>query len=129
MAQWRSRAEHYSSLRRTEDLDLALLISCLFTQPPCNGFSCCGAQTLGHSGFPGCSSFSNCSTWALVVAAWASAVAVPGLWNTGSITLVHGLSCSTACGIFPTQGSNLCSLHWQADSLPLSYQGSPEGAV
>ena len=31
-------------------------------------------------------------------------------------------------GIFPTQGSNLhllCLLHWQADSLPLSYQGSP----
>ena len=30
-------------------------------------------------------------------------------------------------GIFPTQGSNpclLCLLHWQADSLPLSYQGT-----
>ena len=24
-------------------------------------------------------------------------------------------------GIFPTQGSNLCLLHWQEDSLPLSY--------
>ena len=29
-------------------------------------------------------------------------------------------------GIFPTQGSNLCLLHWQADSLPLSHQGSPK---
>ena len=29
-------------------------------------------------------------------------------------------------GIFPTQRSNLCLLHWQADSLPLSYQGSPD---
>ena len=28
-----------------------------------------------------------------------------------------GLSCSAACGIFPAQGSNLCPLHWQADSL------------
>ena len=28
-------------------------------------------------------------------------------------------------GIFPTQGLNLCLLHWQADSLPLSRQGSP----
>ena len=28
-------------------------------------------------------------------------------------------------GIFPTQGSNLCLLHWQADSLPLSLLGSP----
>ena len=27
--------------------------------------------------------------------------------------------------IFPTQGSNLCLLHWQADSLPLSYLRSP----
>ena len=28
-------------------------------------------------------------------------------------------------GIFPTQGSNLCLLHWQAGSLPLSHQRSP----
>ena len=28
--------------------------------------------------------------------------------------------------IFPTQGSNLCLLHWQADSLPLSHLGSPQ---
>ena len=28
-------------------------------------------------------------------------------------------------GIFPTQGSDLCLLHWQADSLPLSHLGSP----
>ena len=28
-------------------------------------------------------------------------------------------------GIFPTQGLNLSLLHWQADSLPLSPQGSP----
>ena len=28
-------------------------------------------------------------------------------------------------GIFLTQGSNPCLLHWQADSLPLSYQGVP----
>ena len=28
-------------------------------------------------------------------------------------------------GIFPTQGSILCLWHWQADSLPLSYLGSP----
>jgi len=28
-------------------------------------------------------------------------------------------------GIFPTQGSNLCLLHCQVDSLPLSHQGNP----
>ena len=33
-----------------------------------------------------------------------------------SVVLVHGLSCSAACGIFLDQGSNLCPLHWQADS-------------
>ena len=30
-----------------------------------------------------------------------------------------------ACGIFPDQGSNPCLLHWQAESLSLSHQGSP----
>ena len=49
----------------------------------------------------------------------------PGLWSTGLIVVVHGLSCSVACGIFPDQGSNPCLLHWQVGSLPLSYQGSP----
>ena len=28
-------------------------------------------------------------------------------------------------GIFPTQGLNLCLLHWRVDSLPLSHLGSP----
>ena len=28
-------------------------------------------------------------------------------------------------GIFPTQGSNPCLLHWQADSLPLRHHRSP----
>ena len=47
------------------------------------------------------------------------------LWSTGSAVVVRGLSCSKACGIFPDQGSNPHLLHWQADSLPLSHQGSP----
>ena len=55
---------------------------------------------------------------------WASAAAVPGLQSTGSVVVVHALSCPVACGIFPDQGSNLCLPHWQADSLPLSHQGS-----
>ena len=32
-------------------------------------------------------------------------------------------------GIFPTYGLNLCILHWQADSLPLSHLGSPQGSL
>ena len=39
---------------------------------------------------------------------------------------VHRLSCSAACGIFPDQGSHLCPLHWQADSLPPETPGKPE---
>ena len=35
-----------------------------------------------------------------------------------------GLVAPQAAGIFPTQGSNLRLLHWQADSLPLSHQRS-----
>ena len=43
----------------------------------------------------------------------------------GSVVVAHGLSCSTACGIIPDQGSNPCPLHWQADSQPVRHQGSP----
>ena len=32
-------------------------------------------------------------------------------------------------GIVPAQGSNLCLLHRQADSLPLRYVGSPYGII
>ena len=54
-----------------------------------------------------------------------SVVVDHGLYSTGSIVVANGLSCSTACGIFPDQGLNLCRLHWQADSQPLCHQGSP----
>ena len=36
----------------------------------------------------------------------------------------HRLSSSKAGVIFPAQGSNLCPLHWQADSYPRSRQES-----
>ena len=55
----------------------------------------------------------------------ASVVVAPGLLNTGSVLVVHGLSCPAACGIFPDQGSNPCLLHWQAESLALSQEGVP----
>ena len=51
-------------------------------------------------------------------------VVAPRLQSTGSVVVVHGLSCSTACGIFLDQELNLCLLHWQADSSPLSHQGN-----
>ena len=46
--------------------------------------------------------------------------------RAGSVIVAHGPSCSTACGIFPGQGSNPCLLYWQADSQPLRHQGSPK---
>ena len=53
-----------------------------------------------------------------------SVVAAPRLQSTDSVVMVLRLSCSAACG-FPDQESNLRLLHWQADSSPPSYQGSP----
>ena len=47
------------------------------------------------------------------------------LQSIGWEVVALGLSCPTACGIFPDQGSNTCPLTWQADSLPLDHQGSP----
>ena len=58
----------------------------------CGGFSCCGVRALGT---------------------WSSVVAARGLSSTGSVVVVHGLGCSTACGLFSDQGSNLYLLHWQ----------------
>ena len=59
-----------------------------------------------------CSGFSCCRARAL------------GPW--ASVLVARGLSCSMACGIFPDQGLNPCSLHWQVDSYPLYQQGSPQ---
>ena len=82
-----------------------------------------------------------CAGFTLVVESWGCClVAVHGLLtavgfscagararqSTGSVVVAHGLSCSLARGIFLDQGSNLNLLHWQADSLPLNHQGSPQ---
>ena len=47
----------------------------------------------------------------------------------GSVVVAHGPSCSAACGILPDQGSNLRPLPQQADSQPLSHQGSPNAEL
>ena len=79
-----------------------LLSSCSVWASHSGGFSCCRAQALGLLGSRSCSSRT--------------------LESTGSIVVAHGLSCSTACGIFLAQGSNMCVLHWQVDSLLLTLQ-------
>ena len=58
--------------------------------------------------------------------AMGSGALAPRLWSTDSIIVGQGLSCSEACGIFPCQWWNQRLLHWQARSLPLSHQGSPD---
>ena len=64
-----------------------LLSSCGAPASHCGGFSCCRAQALG------CTSFSSCGT--------------NTVQSTGSIILVHKLSCSAICRIFLDQGLNL----------------------
>ena len=56
---------------------------------------------------------------------WPLLLRSTGSRRAGSVIMAHGPSCSAACGIFPDQGSNPCTLHWQADSQPLRHQGSP----
>ena len=68
--------------------------------------SCCGAWALGQGGFRSCGG--------------------TGGSRAQARELSHRLSCSAACAIFLGQGSNLCLLHWQEDSLPLGHQGSPQ---
>ena len=44
--------------------------------------------------------------------------------SCGALALGAWTSVVVACVIFPDQGLNLCLLHQQVDSLPLSHQGS-----
>ena len=46
----------------------------------------------------------------------------------GSVVVVHGLSCSTACGIFPDQGLNWCPA-LQGGFLTTGPPGKPQGSI
>ena len=83
----------------------------------CEGFSLVvvtgGYSTLWCSGFS--------LRWLLFLQSMGSrapVVAAQWLWCMGS-------SCSVACENFPDQGLNPCLPQRQAESLPLSHQGSP----
>ena len=62
---------------------------------------------------------------------WSTGSRLEGFNSHGSWAPEHKLSscgtwsCSTACGIYPNLGSNLCLLHWHVDSLPRNHQKSP----
>ena len=59
--------------------------------------------------------------------ALASGVVGRGFWGTSAAVVVHGLSWSMACEIFPEQGSNLCQTdrqilnHWTAREVLHSF--------
>ena len=92
-----------------------------------------------HQFFVAVQAFSSCGEWGLLFVgvrglliavaslfeghrlqgAQASVFVSPRVWNTGSVVVVHRLSCSMVCGILLDQGSDPCLLHWQADSYPL----------
>ena len=79
-----------------------------------------------------CGLFSGCSEWGLISSCHtqASRCSDSSCWGPSAPGCVGFSSCGsyllTACsGIFLAQGSNSCLLHWQAESLPLSHQGSP----
>ena len=77
-------------------------------------FSSCRQQGLLSSwgaGASHCGGFSRCRAQAL------------GTWV--SVVVVHGPSCSVACGIRPDQRSNSRPLYCQVDSYLLYRQGSP----
>ena len=96
----------------------------------CAGLCCCrGFALVAASG-----GSSLAAVHGLLVAVASLADVVCGLsscgsWALDSIVVACRFSSSVACGIFPDQGSNLCLPQWQADSLPLSHQGSPRTHV
>ena len=49
----------------------------------------------------------------------------PLLQSTGSLTVVHRLSCCMACGIFLDQGLSPHPLPWQVNSYPLHHWEVP----
>ena len=74
----------------------------------CAGFSLWWLLLLRSTGSR-CMDFSSCG-------ARASGPVTRRLQSAGSAAVAHGRSCSSVCGIFPDQGSNLRPLHWQAYS-------------
>ena len=78
---------------------------------------CCRAQTVGvQASVVAACRLGSCGTCALERTGFSGCgVWAQELWLAGSVVVVHGLSCSAACGIFLDQGSNPCPLHWQAD--------------
>ena len=107
---------------------LGLLLSGLFSSCGEQGYSSCLELLVTLVA----QSYSSCSMqWLLLLRSMGSRVQgpqqskLPGPRAQTQLVVAHSLNCSAACGIFLDQGQNLCLLNWQADSSPLSHQGSP----
>ena len=68
--------------------------------------------------------FSRCEEHGLLFVVVSGLLIVVASQSTGSVAVVHGLSCSEACWILLDRGSNPCALHRQVDSHPLYHQES-----
>ena len=76
--------------------------------------------------------FFSCGSWGLpCCSAWTShcsgfsSFGAQALGLLGSVAVVQGLGCHTACGIFLEPEWNPCPQHWQVDSQPLDHHRSP----
>ena len=58
------------------------------------------------------------------VASLGQTLGCSGFSSWGSVIVAQGPTCPTARGVFPEQGLNQCSLHWQVDLQPVDHQGS-----
>ena len=68
----------------------------------------------------------SCGRWRLLSSCAVWAVHCGGFCCSSRVLEYRLSSCGTqTCGIFPDRGLNSRLLNWQADSLPLSHQGSP----
>ena len=92
----------------------------------CELFSSCGTWELLSSCGAWASQWGDFSCWARALGHGGSVVVVPWIQSTGSVVAAHGLNYSETRGVFLDQELNLCLLHWQVGSLPLSHQASPE---
>ena len=102
---------------KTNHLSFSLFLAVL-------GLLCCAGFSLvvasgGYSLVEVCVGFS--SRWLLLLQSVGSSDAT----TASLIVVAHWLGCPTVCRIFLDQGSSVCPLHWQTDSLPLTHQGSP----
>ena len=85
----------------------------------------CTGSSLSRGLFSSCGERGLLSSWGAQASHYCGlSCGAQGLGRVGSVVVAHRLSRSAACGIFLGQGLNLCLLHWQVHSLPLSHQES-----